>query len=314
MPFIPQISLVSFKSRTIISGLILNTPYKKKRQTGLLNTLRGVLSSYEKPLLKNQEITVFIDDNSYVVKTNGHAVFEVELNISFDKAPNVRVWYQEEELHIYQNYPIFFKYSDTRFAMISDIDDTILVSHTASFFKRIGVLSFIPPAKRKPIDFTQKLLKLVELNDINMFYVSKSERNLFDVLTTFIQIQALPKGVLFLTPYLNLRELTKRKKGKDFKLGRIEFILKHSSDKKFVLIGDDTQKDMEVYEMISRKYKNQIVRIYIHQTRSRINSRKQLLWKKLKSTFPNAVYFNESTDIAKEIDLLRNLITNKAEL
>ena len=42
-----------------------------------------------------------------------------------------------------------------------------------------------------------------------------------------------------------------------------------------------------------------------------VNRRKQHLWNKLKTTFPNSVYFNKNTDIYKELEILNNLIAIK---
>jgi len=288
--------------------VVLNASPLKKNKIGILKTMKTVLSSYNTPLLKNVPITIKLEGKEYKTGTNDKAVFNLEFKYAIENEPKIEIVFEDKELEIQQDYPIFFKNSESNLGIISDIDDTILVSHTANIIKRIGVLNLVPPQKRKTIEFTHQLLSLVRLNASNVFYISKSESNLFELLSTFIQSNQLPNGALFLTPYLNFRELLKRKKGKDFKINNIQFILKNSPEKKFILFGDDTQKDMEVYRIIANTYPNNIARIYIRQTKKKINKRKQLLWNNLKEAFPNSVYFNEDTNINAELKLLKNLL------
>ncbi len=308
MPFISQISVVSFASKSIITGVVLNASPREKKRMGILSTMKSVLFSYNTPLLKNAPITIKLEEKEYKITTNNKAVFDLEFNYAIENEPKIVILFQDKELEIQQDYPIFFKNSKNKLGIISDIDDTILVSYTANIIKRIGVLSLVPPQKRKTIEFTQQLLSLVSLKASNVFYISKSESNLFELLSTFIHSHQLPKGALFLTPYLSFKELINRKKGKDFKINNIQFILKNSPEKKFILFGDDTQKDMEVFRIIANLYPNNIARIYIRQTKKKINSRKQLLWGKLKEVFPDSVYFNEHTNINTELNLLNNLL------
>ena len=311
MPFISQISFVTFRSSSILTGLVLDSSNIKKKHTGFLSTLINIISSYKTPLLKNAPLTIKLGEKEFKTVTNNNGVFSLVLDYTIENEPKVITLFQGKVLEIQQSYPFFFKNSKSQFGVISDIDDTILVSHTASIFKRIGILSFIPPRKRKTIEFTQKLLSLNSLKESNVFYVSKSESNLFNLLSTFIMSNSLPRGTLLLTPYLNYLQLFKGKKGKDFKLKNIQFILRQSINKQFFLFGDDTQKDMEVYRLIADSYHDQIARIYIRQTKNKINNRKQKLWDNLKESFPNSVYFNENTDIEKEFILIKKIIAKQ---
>lgn len=314
MPYIYQISIVSFSSKSVISGVVLNSNKTKNKRLKRWGNLKELFYSYLIPVLKNATITIFINKNEFQIITNNKGTFIFEVDYSMKKEPVIDFFYRGERLEFYKGYPIFFKNSNANFGIISDIDDTILVSHTANLFKRIGLISIIPPQKRETIAFTQRLLTLFKSHELNVFYVSKSESNLFEILSTFIFSRQLPKGKLFLTPHLNFRQLINEKKEKDFKLRNIQFILINSKNKKFILFGDDTQRDMEVYESIARNFESSVARIYIRQTKKSVNTRKKILWNKLIMTFPNSVYFNKNTDIDKEITLLENLLSKKNSL
>jgi phosphatidate phosphatase APP1 len=83
-------------------------------------------------------------------------------------------------------------------------------------------------------------------------------------------------GAIFLTGYLNLMGLLKNKKEKNFKLKQIDRIISHLPDKKFVLIGDDSQNDPIIYSNIANKYKDQIIAVYIRKTRNKNRKVKNL--------------------------------------
>ena len=312
MAFVWQISVMVLSSKTIIKGVILKgTHPPKNKRTSVLENLVKLIKSYVRIPVKIVEIKIKLDKNEFLVLTNKQGIFKLKLDYALEKEPKIDIFFEDEKLSINQEYPVFFKNLNGKIDVISDIDDTILVSHTANMIKRIGVLGFVTPLKRKTVQFTQQLLHFSNEHPCNVFYVSKSESNLFCVLYSFINNSQLPKGILLLTPYLNFKQLLKGKKGKDFKLNNIQYLIENSNNKKFILFGDDTQKDMEVYAIIAKTYPGKIARIYIRQTKKHVNKRKRALIKYLKETFSNSVYFNESTDIGLEMKHIENLIIKK---
>jgi len=309
MAVVWQLSVISLSNKSLIKGVILEkNPMIKKERIGRLDHLLMLIKSYRTKPLKNSELQINIEEKSFLVLTDSHGLFELELDNSYKNKPEIAVWFQNNELENTQEYPVFFRNENTKIDVISDIDDTILISHTASAIKRIGVLSLVPSYKRKTILLTQKLLELLNNKPTNVYYVSKSEGNLFAILYSFINKNKLPKGVLLLTPYLNFSQLLKGKKGKDFKLNTINFIIKNSLDKKFILFGDDTQKDMEVYKIIANSFPDKIERIYIRQTKKQLTNQKVILLNKLKEVFPKTIYFNEETDLDLQLKEVEKLI------
>jgi phosphatidate phosphatase APP1 len=309
MAIVWQLSVISLSSKSLIKGVILEkNPFVKKERISRLKHLLMLIKSYRTKPLINSELSINIENKSFSVVTNANGTFELEIDVSYKKEPKISIWFQDVKLESTQEYPIFFSYKNTKIDVISDIDDTILISHTASAIKRIGVLSLVPSYKRKTILLTKKLLELINNTPTNVYYVSKSESNLFAILNSFIIKNKLPKGALLLTPYLNFRQLLKGKKGKDFKLNTINFIIKNSLDKKFILFGDDTQKDMEVYASIVKSFPNKIERIYIRQTKKQLSKQKITLLKNLRNSFPKTIYFNEETDINVELKEVEKLI------
>lgn len=92
-----------------------------------------------------------------------------------------------------------------KFGVISDIDDTFLVSYSGNIIKKLGVLLFKNVTKRKLFDgvaehYLQLSLAGVENKEhFNaFFYVSSSEWNLYPLIEEFRKIHSLPKSIIHL--------------------------------------------------------------------------------------------------------------------
>ena len=202
-----------------------------------------------------------------------------------------------KKLEIVQSYPIIFRKTKGEIDVISDVDDTIVISYTKNIFKRISSILFTPPRKRRPIGFTQNLLNVFDKKNARVHYISKSESNLFAMLTSIIQLNNLPNGNLILTSYLKFRQLFNPKKGRDYKLNQISFIIKNTKDKSYILIGDDTQKDMETYAKIVKKFPDKILKVYIRQTKTKVHTYQKIMLNNLKDTGVDHLYFNDDSSI-----------------
>lgn len=262
---------------------------------GYFRNFLTALQSYFIDVCKNQPLIISTGQDRITTKTNHHGSFRVVL----DNEQNVEELYvsrpeDEQPLKMLQDYPLFFGQTNGPIDIISDVDDTIIASYTKNAFKRIKAIAFTPAEKRKPIGFTQKLFRTFEKRKARVIYISKSESNLFAMLTRIIDNNQLPNGHLILTPYLKLSQLLNPKKGRDYKLNHIRLILQSTKGKKYVLLGDDTQKDMEVYTAIVKEFPDKILKVYIRQTGKEVSSTQQKMWDALVATQTPGVYFNDT--------------------
>ncbi len=311
IPVVWKISALQLDNKTLISGVLLkDTPFLYNEQISNFKNLQKVIKTYFIPVYANNKISINTDDQTIDTNTDQHGGFSVVTDYLFDGNLTIKTDDHAEPLVILQTYPVLFKITESPFDVISDIDDTILVSYTADFFKRIGTVIFTSPGKRKVIDFTQNLFQEFKKYDARVFYVSKSESNLFAMLTSFIEHNKLPKGKLILTPYLSFDQLFHSKKGINYKLDHIKFILNHTKTKKYVLIGDDSQKDMEIYSQIATEFPERILKIYIRQTKREILPYQKKMWQKLNSTSVPTKYFDDQSniDLKNEFRQLKNAL------
>jgi len=158
----------------------------------------------------------------------------------------------------------------TQYGFISDIDDTVLVSHSANTGKKLRVMFTKNPRSRKTFADVVKFYQLLSLThtEANLpnpfFYVSSSEWNLYDDLNEFFKHNGLPKGAFLLNSLKKWYELLKTGKTKhEGKLVRVTRILEEFPNQRFVLLGDNSQSDPEIYVNIANKYPEQIVALYI---------------------------------------------------
>lgn len=165
----------------------------------------------------------------------------------------------------------------TQVGFISDIDDTFLVSHTKEIRKRLFELLAHNERNRRAFDGVinhyQQLARgsAYEPGIENpFFYVSSSEWNLYPFLIGFIGFNKLPKGVLLLGQMKRLKDFWKSGQNHHAtKFMRISRIMNAYPSQKFVLLGDDSQKDPEIYHAIVKHFADRILAVYIRRVYQR---------------------------------------------
>ena len=192
----------------------------------------------------------------------------------------------------------------TQYGFISDIDDTVLVSHTVKTGKKLRVLFTKNPRSRKTFADVVKFYNLLALAHTQptllnpFFYVSSSEWNLYDYLNEFFKHNGLPKGVFLLNDIKRWYQLIKTGGTKhQGKLIRVARIIDAFPKQRFILLGDNSQSDPAIYVAIANKYPDKIVAIYIRN----ISLKKELMTLDLLSTVENKgihTYQSKHTDEA----------------
>lgn len=162
----------------------------------------------------------------------------------------------------------------TQYVFISDIDDTVMVSYSATKFRRLRELLVKNPRTRhqfaKVSDWYRQLI-MAHTNVATpnpFFYVSSSEWNLYDYLVEFFRYNKLPEGIFLLNQVKRWYQLFRTGKTKHAgKLLRIVRILEVFPKQQFVLIGDNSQHDPDIYTTIATRYPKKIYAIYIRNVR-----------------------------------------------
>ncbi|TDB66877.1 App1 family protein [Arundinibacter roseus] len=163
------------------------------------------------------------------------------------------------------------------FTIISDIDDTFLISYSRNMLKKIYVLLTKHVESRQSFENVVKHYQLLSMagkdadnTGLNtFFYVSSSEWNLYDYINRFLVKQNMPKAVLKLKKIKDsLTDFLRTGSGShQHKQTKIEHIISFYPKQQFILLGDDSQHDPIIYENICKIFPRNIRAIYIRQTR-----------------------------------------------
>jgi len=170
--------------------------------------------------------------------------------------------------------------SDSRFMVISDIDDTVVhtgVARKAAMLwntfmegadSRVafpGVAAFYRALHRGPSGEEENPL----------FYVSRGPWSIYEVIRAFLAVHRFPEGPVLLRDWGMTLKHPLPRRGKGHKERIIREILDHFAPAPFVLIGDSGQGDPEIYADVVHEYPGRILAVYIRnvtRTRDRAGS------------------------------------------
>jgi phosphatidate phosphatase APP1 len=202
---------------------------------------------------------------------------------------------------------------ETPYAFISDIDDTFLVSHSATRWQRLWVLLSRNARSRAPFaDVAAHYQWLAQAGPATparpnaFFYVSSSEWNLYDFIREFAELHRLPKGVFQLSQLKSLRQLAQSGQNKHTtKLDRIARIFAACPDQLFVLLGDDSQQDPGIYAAVVKHYPDRVRAVYIRQVHARGRPAAEAALADIRRAGVETCYFKHSRDALRHSQQLR---------
>ena len=202
----------------------------------------------------------------------------------------------------------------TQHGFISDIDDTFLISHTASLRRRLYSLLTKNERTRKPfkgvVNHYQQLAtsERVKTNTNPFFYVSSSEWNLYDFVLSFAEMSHLPKGVFLLGRLKSLGSFWRSgQNNHKTKFFRIVRIIEAYENLNFVLLGDDSQQDPFIYSAVATHFPGRIIAVYIRHVQKQRPPQVIEVIEKIKSLGIECCYFKHSAEAlehSKEIGLV----------
>lgn len=305
-PVIWQLAVVQFELGTAINGVALAEIHPSTYPEQFLNHQAiGVIRSYANKLYARKELFIKVGNKVHTVTTQHNGKFDLWLND--DHTNHIEIYADVScsiMLPIIQLYPVYFPFANRPIEIISDIDDTIFHSFTKTFIRRVYTILFKRPKNRKMVDFTMHLLSYARKSGIRVYCVSKSEMNLFHLLTNVLGLNGITDSIVYLFDYLTYSGLL-TSKGSHFKFEQISSILQKSPGKYYCLIGDDTEADIRTYNEVARQFPGRISQVFIRKTKA-YNLRFQKLYdQRLHTLNIPVLYFDEATPF--DTSMLKNI-------
>jgi phosphatidate phosphatase APP1 len=168
--------------------------------------------------------------------------------------------------------PIRMLSPSATFGVISDLDDTVIQSRITSFLQAVRTVMLGNARTRLPFPGVAAFYQALERGGDGaqrnpIFYVSSSPWNIHDIIAEFMDLQRIPMGPIHLRDWDIGLSVLSRHRLRNHKEPLICEILDLEPTIPFILIGDDSQKDPEIYRGIIDRYPGRIQAVYIRNVR-----------------------------------------------
>jgi len=268
--------------RVFISGSLAEDKglEKPKEKQSLFANILSMLKRYSGDQIPEARVCVEFMDNEQELLTKESGIFSTSFKISGSNSVTQTKWlgYKvrlldelDAEGNTYETIgEVLIPGNDARFGIISDIDDTIMISHSTKTLRKLRLLLTHNSRTRKPFPgveaFYRALHKGMDGKSANpFFYISSSEWNLYDLINDFCTYNNFPKGVFLLREikpgFLNIWK--QGGNNHEHKYEKIKHIFETYPKMNFVLVGDNGQHDPEIYSRIAHQFTGRIKAIYI---------------------------------------------------
>jgi phosphatidate phosphatase APP1 len=296
--------------KIIVLGHVLRLspmPRKTYRKNWIVN-LFSVLRLFMVVPFANAKISINWKGHIYYTEAGQDGFFRFEIfpgtaaNQGWQSVL-VRLEEKEYSLQNIQQYGEIYIPFPSQYGFISDIDDTLLVSHSVHLRKRLFDLLTNNARTRKVfegvVDHYQLLAAngQIKNNSNPFFYVSGSEWNLYDFIVEFFRVNDLPKGIFLLNQLKRVSQFWKSGQGELMtKFMRIIRVIEDFPHLLFVLLGDDSQKDPEIYLSVVKHFPKKIFAVYIRCLGESPSGKVQDMIHEMESDGVLSCYFKHSSE------------------
>ena len=276
-----------------VKGKVLEA-YKQSKPSDEQSTLQNILATirrYAGSSVPGAKVKLEIGDQTKILIADDEGIFEILMDLvrkEYSSVNEVRLSLLPDEgikpeKKFIDKKVLRFEKQFPR-ALISDIDDTIIVSKATNIQEKFWLSVSKNAYTRRPFPGVSDFYRMLSANGTYpVFYVSSSDWNLFDLIKDFLKYRKIPEGPIFLKDqHMDLKNIWKSGGGShEHKLEKISFLMNFYPMLNFVLIGDSGQHDPEIYGEIIDKFKNRIEAVFIRQVGDADPAREKKLNNKL---------------------------------
>lgn len=154
-------------------------------------------------------------------------------------------------------------------SLISDIDDTIKHSAIASGAREIFKNTFVRELGDLTIKGVREWYTSLATMGVKMHYVSNSPWQLYPLLCSYFSLAGLPHGSFHLKQYSGMLQGI-FEPAAERKRGSLDRIMSDFPERKFILVGDSGEADLEVYTDVVLENPDRILGVFIRDVTSPI--------------------------------------------
>lgn len=291
----------------IVMGHVFKRTYEYDYQKKNFKNATSIINQFRIKTIKNFDVYLKCGNQEIHTKTLDDGYFKFCIPLE-KETPFGWVEYEVSIKHKTETIVekgSFIRPHKGKLGIISDIDDTFLISHTGNFFLKIYVLLFKNVNDRKVfkgvVPHYQALSSAGRNNkeeENAFFYVSSSEWNLYRFIVKFTKIHHLPRAVILLKDIKRgVADFFMSGRGNhDHKFDKIKHVLEFYPNLKYVLLGDDSQHDPILYERICKIFPVTVKAVYIRQTGKHKKEATKTIMKNLENLEVSVCYYKDSSE------------------
>lgn len=186
------------------------------------------------------------------------------VKLRIDNAPGIDVNPVEAEALVRTPPP------DAGLGIISDIDDTIVVTGAYDFLKHWRTVVANSAESRLAFPGIGALYRALAGKDgvadaHPVFYVSSSPWNLFDLFERFMVLNDIPVGPMLLKDFGLTRDKWLTGGHDGHKTQMIEAVMQRYPQMTFILVGDSGQRDAAIYADIAAKHAGRVAAVFMRE-------------------------------------------------
>jgi phosphatidate phosphatase APP1 len=256
-----------------VTGRVVRYTEPLSNEGGTLSNIRAMWAIYNSLEVPGVTVTCNAFGAEHSAASDEEGYFSFAVPISAPLPPSTR-WesvtlttpgWQMQEPSV--EVPILAPGTDDHWGIISDIDDTIIETGATDFLKNWRRVLIERPEDRLAVPGASSLYGMIAEDHASptrpFFYVSSSPWNLYGFLAEFMELNRIPHGPMFLKD-LGLDASKFIHTGHEsHKLAAIRSILEFYPGHKFLLIGDNGQKDVEIYAEAVRSFPERVAAVFI---------------------------------------------------
>jgi len=244
----------------VMARLLLRRPEQRPER---VHAVRGWRSFATLPVA-DEAVVIDVGDRQHAARTDRGGYIDVVVEASFE--PGWRSVRLHREGAAPVEAPVRVLAPDMRLGVVSDIDDTVMVTALPRPLLAAWNTFVLDEHARSPVPGMAVLYeRLVTAHpDAPVFYLSTGAWNVAPTLTRFLSRNLYPPGPLLLTDWGPTTDRWFRS-GQAHKRAALERLAAEFPDVRWLLIGDDGQHDQEIYSEFAHEHPDNVAAVAIRR-------------------------------------------------